>query len=163
MANPADLLALCASYPVEAKQPGDVLLEEGHRVGVLYILESGQVDILKQEQHINTVAQPGAVFGEISLLLDQAHMATVRVTQPSRFRVIHDPFEFLRRQPEAALHLASLLARRLNAVTTYLVDLKKQYQHHQDHLSMVDEVLEGLLNLQTKPRRRPDPTTGIGP
>lgn len=163
MANPAELLALCTSYPTEERQPGDVLLAEGHRVGVLYILESGQVEILKQEQHINTVAQPGAVFGEISLLLDQAHMATVRVTRPSRFRVVHDPFEFLRRQPEAALHLASLLARRLNAVTTYLVDLKKQYEHHQDHLSMVDEVLEGLLNLPAKPRRQAAPGDAPGP
>jgi len=52
--------------------------------------------------------------------------------------------------PAISVHVARLLARRLNAVTTYLVDLKRQYEDRDDHLGMVDEVLESLLQLQTK-------------
>ena len=46
--------------------------------------------------------------------------------------------------------VARLLANRLNAATTYLVDLKRQFANHGDHLEMVGEVLETLLHQQER-------------
>ena len=43
--------------------------------------------------------------------------------------------------------VAQLLAHRLNAATTYLADIKRQYADHDNHLSMVGDVLESLVNL----------------
>ncbi len=149
----ASLLGLAANHPEQVLPPGSVLLEEGRRAGVLYVLESGTVEIIKGGVAISTVSHPGAVFGEVSVLLDEAHMATVRVTAESRFRVIDDPMEFLRAHPDAAMHVAMLLARRLSGVTAYLVELKRQYEERKDHLAMVDEVLANLLHLHARPRR----------
>jgi hypothetical protein len=41
-----------------------------------------------------------------------------------------------------------LLAGRLNAATTYLADLKRQFEHQSNHLGMVGEVLDVLIHQQ---------------
>ena len=46
-----------------------------------------------------------------------------------------------------ALLIARLLAQRLNVATTYLADLMHQYGGHGDHLSMVGELLQSMINL----------------
>lgn len=151
------MLALVGGCPRRAFSKGEVLLQEGHRAGVLYVLESGTVEIVKQGQLISSVKQAGAVFGEVSVLLDQPHMATVRAGTEVVCRRVEEPLTFLGTQPEAALHVARLLAKRLNAVTSYLVDLRRQYQDREDHLGMVDEVLESLLQQQAgRARERPE-------
>jgi CRP-like cAMP-binding protein len=155
MAPIASLLALAADHPQRVYPAGAVLLEEGRRAGVLYVLESGTVEIMKGNVPISTVSHPGAVFGEVSLLLDEPHMATVRVTAESRLRIIEEPMAFLRAHPDASMHVAMILARRLSGVTAYLVDLKRQYEERKDHLAMVDEVLANLLHLHARPRREP--------
>ena len=43
--------------------------------------------------------------------------------------------------------IAQLLAQRLNVATTYLADIKRQYAGHGNHLAMVGEVLESMINL----------------
>ena len=43
------------------------------------------------------------------------------------------------------LALARLLAQRLNAATSYLVDLNQQLAGHETHLAMVGEVLQSLM------------------
>jgi hypothetical protein len=47
--------------------------------------------------------------------------------------------------------VARLLARRLDSLNKYLVDVKAQYEGH-DHLGMVDEVLEALMHRHPRPR-----------
>ncbi len=148
----ASMLALAASFPQRVIPPGVILLEEGRRTGVLYVLEGGTVEILKAGVPITSVSQPGSVFGEVSILLDHPHIATVRVTVESRFREICDPMPFLRAHPDAALHVSVLLAQRLSAVTAYLVDLKRQHEDRRDHLARVDDVLANLLHLQSRPK-----------
>ena len=45
---------------------------------------------------------------------------------------------------------AKLLAQRLNAATTYLVDLKRQFEGQGNHFGMVGEVLETLIHQQSE-------------
>jgi len=59
-----------------------------------------------------------------------------------------DAESFLKSHPEIAFFLGRLLAERLNAATTYLVDLKRQFEGHGSHLGMVGEVLETLIHQQ---------------
>jgi CRP/FNR family cyclic AMP-dependent transcriptional regulator len=49
------------------------------------------------------------------------------------------------------LHICELLARRLDALNKYLVDVKQQFEGH-DHLGMVDQVLETLMHRHPRPR-----------
>jgi CRP/FNR family transcriptional regulator, cyclic AMP receptor protein len=44
--------------------------------------------------------------------------------------------------------VARILSRRVRLVTGYLVDLKRQFADRDDHLAMVDAVLESLVHRQ---------------
>jgi CRP-like cAMP-binding protein len=149
------LLELCSELPVRTLEAGEVLIEEGTRTGRFYVLEAGRVEVLKGELRVALFSHPGAVVGEMSTLLDQAHTATVRCLAPSRFRVAENPDAFLVNHPGACLAVARMLAQRLGSLTRYLVDLKAQFEDQKDHLGMVDEVLESLLYHQRKPPAPP--------
>jgi CRP/FNR family cyclic AMP-dependent transcriptional regulator len=158
-----DVIEQCAALPQRTFRTGEVILEEGARSGVLYVLASGRVEVLKGDLQVATVDTPGAFFGEVSVLLDLPHMATVRALTDSTLFVAADPTAFLETHRELALGLARLLAKRLHSVTTYLVDLKRQFEDQQNHLAIVDEVLETLVHQQGAESeagsdRHPDPT-----
>lgn len=157
------VLETCRGLPLRDYGAGETVLAEGGTDRVIYVLVEGTVEIVKGDVQINTVADPGAIFGEVSVLLDIPHMATVKTLTPSVFHVASDPKQFLHAQPEIALAVAALLAKRLHIVTGYLVDLKRQFEGHDSHLSLVDEVLESLVHHQepeTEPGsdRHPDTT-----
>ena len=159
-----DFLKFCqGSLPVHSVDAGTEILREGDSEGGLYILLDGSAEVLKGDVRVNLVTEPGSFFGEMSVLLDSPHTATVKALEPSRFYVAENAREFLDTRPEITLPIATLLAQRLHALTTYLADLKHQFEDQEDHLSMVDEVLESLSHAQTrrhKPgsERDPDPT-----
>ena len=159
-----EILKLCPDdMPQRAVSAGVTLMEEGERSGVLLVLIEGAVTILKGDYEINVISEPGAVFGEVSVLLDAPHTATVKAATDSRFYVADDPLAFLRSHPEIALSVSKLLAKRLHAMTTYLVDLKQQFEGHDDHFGMIDEVLDSLSHAQDDEHepgseRDPDPT-----
>jgi CRP/FNR family cyclic AMP-dependent transcriptional regulator len=142
------ILELCRALPETSFAPGAVLLAEGGRSRVLYVLIDGQVEIVKGQYQINVVADSGAIFGEIAVLLDIPHMATVRALTPVRAHVIEGGDAFLQSNKDVTYHLSRLLAQRLHGVTTYLVDLTRQFEDQGGHLGMVDEVLETLVHQQ---------------
>ncbi|MGH9891256.1 MAG: cyclic nucleotide-binding domain-containing protein [bacterium] len=102
------VLDLCGSLPVRTFGPGEVVLREGERSGLLFIMVSGTVEVVKGEIRINTVCEPGAFFGEMSVLLDAPHMATVRTVESTTFHVTEDPLAFLRSSPAIAMDLSRL-------------------------------------------------------
>lgn len=125
-------------------------MEQGSATGPLLVLLEGEVEILRDDIHVAKTAQPGAVFGEMSILLGCAHTATVKALKASRIAVVDNPRQFLAASAPASLHVAVLLAKRLDALNKYLVDVKRQYEGH-DHLGMVDEVLETLMHRHPRP------------
>ena len=158
-----DLLNLCQGrLPERRFGAGEIVMAEGGRNGMILILAEGVIEVLKGDVPFNTISDPGAVFGEMSVLLDTSHTATVKAIEPCRFYVVTEPWEFLRSTPDVALGVAQLLAKRLHAMTTYLVDLKRQFGDHDSHLAMVDEVLDALSHAQHEEHipgsdRDPDP------
>jgi CRP/FNR family cyclic AMP-dependent transcriptional regulator len=144
------VLSFCHELPERLFGPGEVLLEENGRDGILYVLIEGEVEVLKGKTQVNTQSEPGAIFGELAVLLDIPHTATVKAVSPSRTYVIEYAGDFLQSHPDLTFQLAKLLAKRLSSITTYLVDLKSQFEDQQNHLGMVDEVLETLLNQQVE-------------
>lgn len=139
---------LCQDLPTETFEPGDVLLPQGETTGRLYVLMDGEVEVVTGDFQINRVSEPGAIFGDMSVLLGIPHMATVRALTRCTARVTVDGDGFLQSHKEIAYHLARMLAQRLNGVTSYLVDLKRQFEDEKSHLGMVDEILETLSHQQ---------------
>jgi CRP-like cAMP-binding protein len=126
---------------------GTEVLHEGGRTGHLFVLIEGRLEVVKGETVVATMTEPGAVVGEMSVLLDMPHTATVRAVQDSVIYELDDAASFLRQQPAMALIIARMLAQRLNVATTYLADLKQQYGGHGNHLAMVGDILQSMINL----------------
>jgi CRP/FNR family transcriptional regulator, cyclic AMP receptor protein len=146
----ASILDKCAGAPRQRFAPGTVLLSEGETSGRLYVLAEGSVEVLRGDTQVAMIAEPGSVFGEMSVLLTRPHTATVRAVSPVGVYVFDDAESFLKSNPEIAFFVGKLLAERLNAATTYLVDLKRQFEGQGNHLSMVGEVLETLIHQQSE-------------
>ena len=134
------------------------MLQQGATTGLMFILVEGGVEVIKDDVTVATAAEPGAIFGDLSALLGGAHTATVRALRPSKFHVVTNPKTVLEQKPAVCLHLCELLARRLDAVNKYLVDVKQQFAGN-DHLGMVDGVLDTLMHRQPRKRVAPSEST----
>ncbi|HWF15122.1 MAG TPA: cyclic nucleotide-binding domain-containing protein [Acidimicrobiales bacterium] len=140
------MLALSAHLPEVELDPGQAVVHEGGVGGAIWILVSGALQVRKGDIPVNTITQPGAMVGEISVLLGRAHGATVEATEPSRLRRAADGHDLLG-DPAITKLVAIGLAERLNFVTSYLADLKYQYGDAPG-LSMVSDVLTRLAQHQ---------------
>jgi len=148
-----DMLALSASLPAVEFGPGDIVVEEGGSAGALWILVSGALLVRKGSVVVNTVTRPGAIIGEIAVLLGGLNTATVEASERSVLRHAEDGQTLLASDPTISRLVAIGLAERLNFVTTYLADLKQQYGDAPG-LSMVNDVLAQLAQRQA-PSARP--------
>ena len=126
---------------------GSVIIHEGGTTGHLFVLIEGRLEVVKGDTVVASITEPGGVVGEMSVLLEQPHTATVRAASDSTIYEFGNAASFLREQPAVALLIARLLAQRLNVATTYLADIMHQYAGHGDHLSMVGEILQSMINL----------------
>jgi CRP/FNR family transcriptional regulator, cyclic AMP receptor protein len=154
----SEILQLIQDREVRQFEPGQVVMEQGAQTHRLYVLIGGTIEVVKDGVRVSTISEPGATFGEISVLLKSNHTAMVRALTPSSFHILENPRELLQTSPAICFHVCVLLARRLDSLTRYLVDVKQQFEGH-DHIGMVDEVLEALLHRQPKERVRPREST----
>ncbi len=138
----------CTDLPVREYADGEVIIHEGGRSGALYFLLEGRVEVIRAGVLLATVEETGTVLGEISILLDRPHIAEVRAAGPVRMHVAADAEDFLRRHPDVNLFIARSLARKVDAMSCYLTDLKQQYAGEEGHLGMVHEVLDELMQLK---------------
>jgi CRP/FNR family transcriptional regulator, cyclic AMP receptor protein len=148
-----DMLRLSAHLPLRHFARGEVVVREGDGSGGIFVLVSGALVVRKSGVVINTVTRPGAIIGEVSVLLDTAYGAEVEAAEPSVLRHAADGRALLSSHPDITRLVAVGLAERLNFVTTYLADLKLQYGDAPG-LSMVSSVLRELSERQGE-RARP--------
>ena len=146
------MLSLSAHLPEVDVDAGDVLVREGGAAGAIWVLVEGSLCVRKGRTQVNTIAEPGAIVGEISVLLDRRHGATVEALERSRLRHAVDGAAFLNGDAQITRQVAIGLAERLNYVTAYLADLKHQYGDAPG-LSMVNDVLGRLASQQTSSAR----------
>ena len=110
---------------------GATLFLEGMPGGVLYIIKSGQVDILKKkdkEELLITTLKRGDFVGEMSLIDDEPRSATARVKEAAVLLGLskHGFQELISEIPEGAnkimLFLIKILIRRLRETNNKLVN-----------------------------------------
>jgi len=147
------MLALSTQLPEVTFATGDTVVQEGGAPGGIWVLVSGALQVRKGRAVVNTITQPGALIGEVSVLMNAPSSATVEATAPSVLRYAADGQALLASDPAITRLVAIGLAERLNFVTTYLADLKHQYGDAPG-LSMVSDVLSQLAQRQV-PAARP--------
>ena len=141
------VLDYCSGAVQRTVSAGTLILHEGSTTGHLFVLIEGRLEVVKGDTVVATITEPGAVLGEMSVLLDTPHTATVRAASDSAIYEIDDAASFLRAQPAVAILIARMLAQRLNVANTYLADIKRQYAGHGNHLEMVGDILQSMINL----------------
>jgi CRP/FNR family cyclic AMP-dependent transcriptional regulator len=142
-----EILDYCGAATQREVSEGTVLIQQGSKTGRLFVLIAGRLEVIRGDSVVAVLGEPGAVTGEMSLLLDRPHTATVRAAANSMIYEINDAASFLDQQPAVARLIARLLAQRLNVATTYLSDLMTQYAGHGTHLEMVGEILQSMISL----------------
>ena len=133
------------SVPTRDYVAGESVITAGTTTGKLFFLQSGELSVVRDGVAITRIREPGAVFGEMSLLLGGPHTADVLATAPSVCHVLDAAGDLLLASPEMTAYVATVLAHRLDAVTRYLVDIKGQLADAGGHLGMIDEVLETVM------------------
>lgn len=138
---------------VERRIPSGIeVLKQGERSRSLYLLVSGTVEIVKDGQRICEVSQKGALFGELSLLLDSGHNATVRTLKPCKMRILENGEVFLARMqsdPVLMRAILRMLAHRLSLLDSSYSELlagKKGVNDRED-----DGLTEPLSGYWLKP------------
>jgi CRP/FNR family cyclic AMP-dependent transcriptional regulator len=141
----ASILALTQSQPQRTLEPGEALVREGEESGDLYILESGRLIVERQGVKIAEIKEPGALVGEMSVLLSKESSATVRAERATTVRVIDNPIPFLERTPIIALHVATLACARLDATSALLVELRKESAGKAAEQSLLNRIFSALV------------------
>ena len=134
-----------ADLPVVTYQSGETVIVDGSKTDRLLILKKGNVAIVKEDTEIAKVAEPGAVFGELSVLLGQPHTADVHALETSQFHIANAT-ALLAQKPIAALYVATVLAHRLDGVNHALIQLKKQLQTGETY-SVVTKTVSRMYGL----------------
>jgi CRP/FNR family transcriptional regulator, cyclic AMP receptor protein len=115
--TPDRVLAGLAQVLEEVEFPaGAVVMSEGAVEGWMFLIEHGEVEVIRSDRRIRMGA--GAVVGELEVLDAQPRSATVVAVSPLRLlRVSKAAFEeALRLRPEIARGVITLLTRRLREI-----------------------------------------------
>jgi CRP/FNR family transcriptional regulator, cyclic AMP receptor protein len=103
----------------ESYDEGHVVIEEGSDADKLYVLITGEVEVVKNYLQENsaalTVIPPTATFGEIGLIDHDTRSATVVTTEPSHFLILErEPFQvLLQNNIDICLTLLKVMCSRL--------------------------------------------------
>jgi len=118
------LLQHLHDLPTVSFKRGEAIFQSGKRSGKLLVLREGRVEVSSEGVALGTIDAPGAILGEMAALLDRPHTADVRAVAPTVCHVA-DALSLLRRDPVVALHVAVVLAQRVDRHTEHLVSLRR--------------------------------------
>ncbi|MDX1681797.1 MAG: cyclic nucleotide-binding domain-containing protein [Phycisphaeraceae bacterium] len=123
-----DIQSLPSDLETRELAAGETLIEQGTSTGHVYILESGTLEVLRDEKAICDVDEAGAPLGEISMLLDTPHQATVRAKTDVKVHVIDDFESVAENNPAVLMELTQTLAQRLTSTNEVLASARKEFE-----------------------------------
>lgn len=110
-----------------------LICEEGSIGNEMYILQSGTIDVLINNNRVASVSDPGYIFGEIAIILGEKRTATLKAKNNvvlTRLRRDHLK-ELSAQNSEVLLSLVSSLAKKhfnniekINSINNILIDRK---------------------------------------
>ena len=122
---------LKAMVPVNA-EAGTAVFKEGERPQGLMVLLAGTVEVMKEGGEILATIDAPTVLGEISLLMESQHTASVRAKTACEFSLLTSTqFHRLLREESLAAYkviaiLAEVLARRLSRMDEKFVEVSRR-------------------------------------
>ena len=111
-------------------RPGEIIVRQGEMGGCMYVIQDGDVDVLKEENGIQTVVDTmhtGDIFGEMAIIERTVRSSTVRASSPVRIMTI-DKKTFVRRvqeDPSLALNVLKVMSQRVRKLDLEVAALKQ--------------------------------------
>jgi CRP/FNR family transcriptional regulator, cyclic AMP receptor protein len=133
-----------AEQPTRTLAPGEVLLVEGTSRGDIHVLLMGELAVERGGVQLASLSNPGTLVGEMSVLLSRPATATVRAVRETRIRSLNGAAQILARDAELAMHIAALVAARLDATSSVLVDLNREHAGKAQEQGMLSRILSAL-------------------
>lgn len=153
------VIDLFEGHPRHTRHKGDFILREGKNTFAVFVLIKGSVEIIKNGVRINVVSEPGAILGEMSVLLDSPNTASVRTLEDAEFYIAEQ--DYVQNHPEIIHHVAQQLARRLFSINSWVSQLREAYNANRIRLEqqgLVEKMqdVEGLTVAPNLPERVED-------
>ena len=137
--------------PTREYRPGDRIVREGDEGSALYIIQAGRVAVLKKVGNTEVLLMyldPGAFFGEMSLLEGLPRSASVCATEPTRVLVI-EPGALLTkigRDPTLALEIMQQLSGRVRRQNEMIRrDISNDLSNDKYSIAAPESVFEGIV------------------
>ena len=93
---------------------GEIVLADGELGKGFCILESGVLEVIREDRVLSEIDMAGAIFGELSELLSLKRDAVIRAKTPARVRHVEESIaNICEKNPQVALKLLRTLGRRL--------------------------------------------------
>ena len=103
---------------------GQTIIEQGQEGHGFYILQSGSLEVIKDEILLSVLMYPGTIFGEMGDILGKPRTCTVKAKTTSK--IIHiladDMSDYIRDNPQIGMKIIKTLASRLDRTTQKLSD-----------------------------------------
>jgi CRP/FNR family transcriptional regulator, cyclic AMP receptor protein len=142
--DPATALQSLAALPEVSFAAGELMLHQGETTRRLLFLMEGEALIVRDEITLARVMEPGAVLGDMAVILGRPHSADVRAAEPTRCHVIEDAAAALKTEPLLALYVMTVLASRLDAVNGHLIDARQRLGEDGPQRGFFAETLDNL-------------------
>ena len=143
--SPDEVLSLTAERPRRRCVDGEAVVHLGDDHTALYVLESGALSVERNGNRLALLDEPGAIVGELGMLLDLPASADVIALGDTTVREVADAAALFAEVPEFARFVATTVARRLYRIVGFLDDLQEQFADRPGTLGLVPAVLEQLL------------------
>ena len=120
---------------------GETVILEGDASEDLYILVSGELDVLKGKRRISTISGTGSFFGEMSFLLGAKRTATIKAKDDvTAIRIPKDKVRtFLGNFPDVSMEISKVLARRLDETSQMFYGFKEFCDQMPDAVVFTDK------------------------
>lgn len=109
-------------------KPLQTIIEQGQQDHGFYVLQTGTLEVFKDDVLLTTLMYPGTIFGELADILNKPRTCTVKAkTQATVVHIKADSMDTLiREQPEIGIKIIRTLASRLDRTTQKLADTTKE-------------------------------------
>jgi PAS domain S-box-containing protein len=120
---------------------GETIILEGDSSEDLYILVSGELDVLKGRRSISTILGAGSFFGEMSFLLGAKRTATIKAKDDvTALRIPKEELKtFLSEFPDVAMEITTVLAKRLDDTSQMFYGFKEFCDQMPDAVVFTDK------------------------
>ncbi|MDX1486883.1 MAG: cyclic nucleotide-binding domain-containing protein [Acidiferrobacterales bacterium] len=116
-------------------RPGEIIVKQGEIGDCMYVIQDGAVDVLKEENGVQTVVDSmhtGDIFGEMAIIDHTVRSSTVRASTPVRILTI-DKKTFIRRvqeDPSLALSVLKVMSQRVRNLDLEVAALKQELSQY---------------------------------